>query len=134
MTRKSKALLLFLTDVFVAAYTYFTLANYERFEKMLTEGHLLPSEMNGPDFKLEFFKLFIQTLAGISFIVIGLHAVIFLLYAKEKKFAIHYAKYYSILAGLSLLLTVLSIKDTILLLPATLYIFIYFQIRKEKIN
>jgi hypothetical protein len=105
-----------LADIGMAFYTYYALSNFEEFKKILNA-----SGMSSPDFQLQIYKVFLQTLIFTSVLLIGFHLIIYYLYYQDKKFARMYVRYYSLLAAVSMLISTWAVSQTILLIPTIIY-------------
>lgn len=117
-------------DIGLAIFTYFSISNFEEFKAIFMKY----SDDNSVEFIMDVYKLFMQTVIFTALIMVIAHLIIYYYYYKDKKFAQVYVKFYSILAGVSLLASAALMNQFILLVPAALYFFALFKINSKTIN
>jgi heme/copper-type cytochrome/quinol oxidase subunit 2 len=116
-----------LTDIGLAIYTYFAISNFQEFKKIL----IASVQVDSPEMQLELYKVFMQTLLFISVVLVVFHLIIYYFYFKEKKYAVTYVKYYSLLAGVSMFASTLIMNQLLLLLPSLAYSYAFYNSLKH---
>lgn len=116
-----------ISDFASAIYSYFYISNLEQFKKMLVGTEFSES----PQFILELYQVFLQTFIFTAILVILFHLVVYFFYFKNKKFAELYVKYYSIFAGLTLVIFSLLQGQLTLIIPGLLYLVGFYFISKK---
>jgi hypothetical protein len=116
-----------LCDIGTAVYSYFSLSNFEEFKKIINQF----PEFDSPEFQVEIYKLFLQTVTFVSLLVICLHLIIYFFYYRDKKFARGYVKMYSAVAATSLLFCSLYFNQFSLMIPTVLYAVSFYYITKS---
>lgn len=118
-----------LSDIASAIYSYILLSDLEYFKKIVAGTEFSES----PQFIFELYQVFLQTFIFVAIIILLFHLVVYFFYFKGKKFAELYVKYYSIFAGLSLIIFSMLQGQMILLVPGCLYILgFYFIVKKTE--
>jgi len=117
---------LILSDFSLSVYTFYLLKDYEQFRVELEKYS------QNPDFNLEIYKLFLQTLVFVFLVIISIHALIGLFFYKNKKIAIGYFQYYSLLAALSVFVSFIFNLNPLFLVVGFIYFLIYFNIKNAK--
>jgi len=118
-----------LSDIASAIYSYLMLSNLEQFKKLVAGSEFSES----PQFIFELYQVFLQTFIFVAIVILLFHLVVYFFYFRGKKFAELYVKYYSIFAGLSLIIFGMLQGQMILLVPGFLYLLgFYFIIKKTE--
>ncbi len=117
---------LLLSDFILSIYTFYLLKDYDQFRIQLEKYS------QNPDFNLEIYKLFLQTLIFIFLVLISIHAIIGIFFYKQKKIAVGYFQYYSLMAAISVLISFVFMLNPIFLITGLIYFLIYFNIKNAK--
>jgi hypothetical protein len=130
MSNKNKLIAiqcLSLSDIASAIYSYMFLSNLEQFKKMVSGTEFSES----PQFIFELYQVFLQTFIFIAIVILLFHLIVYFFYFRGKKFAELYVKYYSIFAGLSLIIFGFLQNQIVLLVPGFLYLIGFYYIAKK---
>ncbi len=125
------ALLCFLSDAAVSLWSYFKMTNYDEYVKAIKQA------IDSPDFQLQIYQIFLQTLTLVLIIFLILHLVIYVLFYKEKKLAIKYVRLYSFMAAISAVAMIISLKAYFFFIPGVIYTYSFIEAGKmipKKIN
>ncbi|MGZ3788921.1 MAG: hypothetical protein ACXVLQ_10375 [Bacteriovorax sp.] len=112
--KKHIALLCFLTDLSLCAWSYFKLTNYDEYIK-----NVRPI-ISSPDFQLQIYQVLLQSLTFSMILFLVFHLVIYFLFWRGKTSAMKYLRFYTFTAALSCLIMIFS-KLFLAIFPLFIY-------------
>lgn len=121
--RKYLALLAFMADLALSVWSYFNVADYQEYMKVIKPL------ISSPDFQIQIYQVLLQTLTFTLGLFLVFHLVIYILYWKEKDYATRYVYYYSFMAALSCVFMIGS-QIYFAILPLIFYAFIFISTKK----
>lgn len=127
MSKLKIASLCFLTDLGLSLWSYFKLTNYDEYLKAVRP--MLAS----PDFQLQIYQVLLQSLTFSIILFLSFHLVVYYLFAKEKKWAMKYVRFYSLLAALSCLVMVAT-QIWAGIIPMLIYGYVFTKTRPMSQN
>jgi len=113
----------FLTDLVVSVWTYTKASNYQEFVKLLGD------KVESPDFQIQIYQIFLQTLIFCLVLFLLIHLAIYMFYSRDKKLAEKYVHFYCGVATLGMIFTVVVSKEYVLLAPTIAYGWCYISVR-----
>lgn len=119
---KQIAILCFLSDVGISVWSYNQLTNYDEYVK--SAKAVIPS----PDLQLQVYQILLQSFTFSLLIFLIFHLIIYILLWREKLYAIKYVRFYTIMAALSALIMIISLKSPVVLIPLAIYVLSYKSI------
>jgi uncharacterized protein YxeA len=114
-----------ITDVLMSVWSYFKVSNYDEFIKYIQIS------VDSPDFQLQLYKIFLQTLIIVLALFIILHIVIYVFYFKEKKMAQKYVRLYSAMAALSAVSLIFTSHIWLMIIPTLIYAYIFWEVTQK---
>jgi hypothetical protein len=121
--KKQIAVLCFLTDVALSVWSYYEVTNYDEFSKTMK------TMVASPDLQLQIYQLLLQALTFTLLLFILFHFVIYILFWKDKKYAVKYVRMYTFMAALSCLIMIFS-KMYVGIIPFFIYGLSFNQVSK----
>ena len=120
---KQIAILCFISDLSLSLWSYFKVTNYDEYLKTVKPM------VDSPDFQVQIYQVLLQSLTFSLILFLAFHFVIYILFWKEKKYAVKYVHFYTFMAALSCLIMLFS-KMFIALLPLVIYGFAFIATGK----
>lgn len=117
------ALLCFFTDLSLSVWSYFKLTNYDDYLKAVKPM------VDSPDFRVQLYQVLLQSLTFSLILFLAIHLIIYLLFWKEKKYALKYVHFYTALASLSCLIMIFSNMPWAVI-PLFIYGLSFLSVRK----
>ena len=117
--------LCFIADVLMSIWSYFKVSNYDEFIKYIQIS------VDSPDFQLQLYKIFLQTMTFVLILFVILHAVIYVFYFKEKKLAQKYVRMYSAMAALSAFSLIFTSHIWLMIVPTLIYSYIFWEVTQK---
>jgi hypothetical protein len=124
---KKIALLCFLSDLGLSIWSYELLKNYDQYLK------IVKPIVASPDFQVQIYALFLQSLIFTLMIFLAFHLIIYILFIKKLKYAVKYVRIYSAMAAISCVLMILS-GYIIAFIPIFIYSLSFFTLKKNLKN
>jgi len=117
-------ILCFVSDALMSLWSYLKISNYDEFIKYIKLS------IDSPDFQLQLYKIFLQTITFVLVLFIVIHAIIYVFYFKEKKIAQKYVRVYSAMAALSALSLIFTSQLYVMIIPTAIYGYIFWEVTK----
>jgi hypothetical protein len=114
--------LCFVSDALMSLWSYLKLSNYDEFIKYIKIS------IDSPDFQVQLYKIFLQTLTLVLVLFVIIHAIIYFFYFKEKKLAQKYVRVYSAMAALSALSLIVTSQLFVMIIPTAIYAYIFWEV------
>jgi hypothetical protein len=121
---KKIALLCFSSDLGLSIWSYVKLKNYDQYLK------IVKPIVASPDFQVQIYALFLQSLIFTLMIFLVFHIIIYILFIKKLKYAVKYVRIYSAMAAISCLMMIFS-GYIVALFPIFIYSLSFFTLKKS---
>lgn len=121
---KQIAILCFLSDVGLSIWSYFKLTSFEYF-KATIEPYL-----DSPDYQVQVYQVLLQSFTFTLLLFLCFHLIIYALLWKEKRYVYKYVRFYALMAALSAVLMIFSVKAFFAVIPMIIYFMSFKQIGK----
>lgn len=112
---KGIAILCYLSDFAISLWAYLRLTDYDEYLKSAR------SVTSSPDLQLQVYQIMLQSFTFALLLFLAFHFVIYLFFWKHKIYSIKYIKFYSLLAALTCLLLIYSLKAYWIVVPFIIY-------------
>ncbi|MBY0413219.1 MAG: hypothetical protein K2Q18_03595 [Bdellovibrionales bacterium] len=114
----------YFSDLTLVAWFYYQATNYGKYSQAIG------SKLDSPDFQLQFYRIFLQSLTFMLLLFIISQTVVYVLAWRNFRSAYFYLKFFSVFAFAISIYIVFS-NSAFATLPAIFYLFGYYVFAKE---